>query len=476
MIPLKDNLRYASFAWVSVAIFALNVLMYIGEATLDTGGQLQTTISSWLPVRDVLSTALVNGDPWLLGRSVAALFLAMFLHGSYGHLFGNMCFFFAFSPALEAKMGHGRFAIFYLVSGVLASLTFVVTDTGGVGHILGASGAIGGVLGAYVIYYPRARVDGLTGTFNFITTLSVFFLAEYVIMQWMSLWAQLGGVEEAAGVAFSAHIGGMTTGMAVAAVMLLKDVGRLRLRDMSFYLVGALAAVLAFVQPLGGVSPWLWYAVASSGVLVIWVSFFQNTFSGWWKRLSTPIVTMFVAYLGGIAFERGVAASKLAPGLLQSFNVYGVCVLIMVATVVIAIAARRLPVITAQPVTMPIPAIKDRLLSEVVADLVIAFFRFIARGLSHGRALLMTVLSYLTKMLGLVLGVGGSVIASGYARITPVSLKARLSSIGSGLRRAAGRLGVWTVKTARRLRLDFALRRFLLTLLAVRNRLVVTSA
>jgi hypothetical protein len=82
MIPLKDNLRYSKFAWVSVTIFALNVLMYIGQMTLDTSGTLQTTISSWLPVRDVLTTAIAEGDPWLIGRSIAAVFLGSATCGS----------------------------------------------------------------------------------------------------------------------------------------------------------------------------------------------------------------------------------------------------------------------------------------------------------------------------------------------------------------------------------------------------------
>ena len=476
MIPLKDNLRYSGFAWVSVIIFALNVLMYVGEATLDTSATLNTTITSWLPVRDVLSTALANGDPWLLGRSVAALFLAMFLHGSFMHLIGNMCFFFAFAPALEAKMGHAKFTLFYLVSGVVASLTFVVTDTGGVGHILGASGAIGGVLGAYVIYYPRARVDGLSGTFNFITTLSVFFLAEYVIMQWLSLWSQLGGAEEAAGVAFSAHIGGMATGMIVAAVMLLHDVGRLRLRDFSFYLVGFAGAALAYYNPIGGVSPWLWSAVVNGGVLGIWIAFFQGPFSGFWKRLGTPIIVLLVGHMVMIAFGRSMAASLLGPGLIQSFNIYGVAVLIMIASVVIAIAARRLPVVVEQTVTMPQPKVEDRLFSEVVADVVVSFFRWIASLLSRAFDLAKTVLAFAGRMAGWGLGVAGSVIASGYRRYTPVSAQARLGAMAGRIANGGRRLAAWSSATVRFLRLDRMVRRMLVTYGAVRNRLVVPSA
>jgi len=459
MIPLKDNLRYSKLAWVSVTIFALNVLMYIGQITLDTSGVMSTTITSWLPVRDVLTTGIATGDPWLIGRSIIAVFLAMFLHGSFSHIFGNMWFFFCFAPALEARMGHGRFAAFYLLSGVMATLTFLATDTSGVGHILGASGAIGGVLGAYVLYYPRARVDGMTPTFNLITTLSVFFLGEYMVMQWLSLWSQLGGVEEAAGVAFSAHIGGMAFGLAVAAFMLLGDVGRLRGRDCVFYL--AALGVMLFAS-LG------WAAAIT---ILIWVFLFQKSVVGWWKRLWTPIVTAMVAAMSLTAGQLLVTAFQRNNGFIQSLNFYGVCMLVMLASVAIAIAARRLPVVKQLPVTVPKPRTEDRMLSEVAADLVVGFFQLVSARLVAARDFIVAGSGYAWKWLR----VGGATVASGYRLYAPARVQSVLGGLAKFVLRLVVGFFVLMLRLARFVRLDVLGKRLFFGYDRLRNRLSVTS-
>lgn len=459
MIPLKDNLRYSKFAWVSVTIFALNVLMYIGQMTLDSSGVMNTTITSWLPVRDVLTTGIATGDPWLIGRSIVAVFLAMFLHGSFSHIFGNMWFFFAFAPALEARMGHGRFAVFYLLSGVMATLTFLATDTSGVGHILGASGAIGGVLGAYVLYFPRARVDGLTGTFNIISTLSLFFLGEYMVMQWLSVWSQMGGAEEAAGVAFSAHIGGMAFGMLVAALMTVYDVGRFRLRDKVFYLVVLAAVGVAAMRPANiGTLPAL--AATFAVVVAVWVFFFQKEVVGWWKRLWTPIVTMMVAYLSVTAVQLMFVAFQRNNGLIQSLTFYGVAMVVMVVSIIIAIAARRLPVVVKSAVTVPVPKTEDRLLSEVCADLLVGFFRLLSKKAVEVRGLIALACRYV----GGWLRQGWAMVAAVYVRVTPTGLQTKLARLAAGI----AALSSWMVSNRLSRRLFHSYDR-------LRNRLTVTG-
>jgi hypothetical protein len=211
-------------------------------------------------------------------------------------------------------------------------------------------------------------------------------------------------------------------------------------------------------------------------VLGIWVAFYQRPFNGFWKRLGAPFMVMGVAYMGGIAVERSLAASKLGPGLLQSFNIYGVAVLIMIASALVAIAARRLPVVVEQKVTLPQPKVEDRLFSEVVADVVLSFFRWIASLLSRAFDLGKIVLAFAGRMAGLVLGVVGSVIASGYRRYTPVSTQARLAAMAGRIANGGRRLAAWSSATVRFLRLDKLLRRLLSTYGAVRNRLVVPSA
>ncbi len=458
MIPLKDNLRYSKFAWVSVTIFALNVLMYIGQITLDSSGVMNTTITSWLPVRDVLTTGIATGDPWLIGRSISAVFLGMFLHGSFSHIFGNMWFFFAFAPALEARMGW-RFASFYLLSGVMATLTFLATDTSGVGHILGASGAIGGVLGGYVLYFPRARVDGLTGTFNIISTLSLFFLGEYMLMQWLSVWSQLGGAEEAAGVAFSAHIGGMAFGMLVAALMTVYDVGRFRLRDKAFYLVVLAAVVVAAMRPFN-VGTLTALAATFAVVISVWVFFFQKEVGGWWKRLWTPIVTMMVAYLSVTAVQLLTSAFQRNNGFVQSLTFYGVAMVVMVASIIIAIAARRLPVVVKSAVTVPVPKTEDRLLSEVCADLLVGFFRMLSGKAVEGRTLVAVACLYI----GGWLRQGWAIVAAVYVRVTPAWLQSGLARLAAGM----AALSSWTVSNRLARRLFHSYDR-------LRNRLTVTG-
>lgn len=472
MIPIKDNLRFTSIAWVSVTIFALNVLMFIGEMTLDNIGIKDTVLTGWLPVRDVLANGVANGDPWLMLRSIAAVFLGMFLHNDWGHIFGNMFFFFAFAPALEARMGHGKFLIFYLVSGVMATAAFLATDTVGVAHILGASGAIGGVLGAYVIYFPRARVDGLTPTFNFVSTLSVFFLAEYMIMQWLSLSIEMG-TGQAAGVAFSAHIGGMMFGMVVAALMLVGDVGRARLKHLLFYGLALLAVTGAIVQPaVVGLPFWMWHVSAIALVAFVWLAFYQASFSGWWKKLGTPLTVLVVAYMFVLAVGRGVEFFQLNMGILQAMNAYAVCLLLMLAAIAIAIACRRLPVVKASPVTVPVPKEEDRLLSEVALDCIVGAFRFIGAQVAAGIALVKTVSRIAVQWIGPHISQAGSATAAGYDRYAPAWLKSTVRFIVLAGLFVAGMV----MAVVRFLRLDRLARRLCATYIGLRGRLAVAAS
>jgi membrane associated rhomboid family serine protease len=394
MIPLKDNLRYVSFAWVSVVFFAINTLVYIGQTTLDSTGTLQSLMSHWLPVREVMKEALTTGDPVLIGKCVVALFGSMFMHGSFGHFIGNMCFFFCFAPALEARMGHARFAVFYLLAGLAAAGAFLVTDVSGTGHIVGASGAIGGVLGAYVIYFPRARIDGLGPTFNVITTLGAFILAEYMLMQWVAIFFQTAAsAGQSAGVAFWAHIGGMVFGMVVAAVMAVHDVGRLKRKDLAFYVASAaVAAVSAFYLPRAGGMP-LWAALACGGAMVsaIYGWMFGKPFKAFWTWLGTPLTTMVVLSLTVLAADRSIAAWNDGQGVFQILNIGAVSISLMVATIIAAIAARRLPVVVKLKVTVPVPKPEDRLLSETVVDLVVGFCRFVVTSTSRGITALVAI-------------------------------------------------------------------------------------
>ena len=142
------------------------------------------------------------------------LITCMFLHGGIMHLLGNMWFLWVFGDNVEDAMGPSRFILFYLLSGLVASAAQIATDTNSIIPMVGASGAIGGVMGAYALLYPRARVRTLVFLGFFITTLSVpafFILAWWFVVQLVSGLPTLG--RQGGGVAFWAHIGGFLAGI-----------------------------------------------------------------------------------------------------------------------------------------------------------------------------------------------------------------------------------------------------------------------
>ena len=135
---------------------------------------------------------------------------SMFLHGSWMHLIGNMWFLWVFGNNIEDSMGHGRFVVFYLLTGVLASLTHIALSPTAALPTVGASGAISGVMGAYIVLYPQVRVDTLI--FWWIVPVRAWFMLGYwFLIQLVSGTATLG--MQGGGVAFWAHVGGFVVGL-----------------------------------------------------------------------------------------------------------------------------------------------------------------------------------------------------------------------------------------------------------------------
>ena len=146
--------------------------------------------------------------------NVITLISSMFMHGGWLHLIGNMWFLWVFGDNVEDAMGAFRFTLFYLLSGLVASAAQIATDTSSVSPMVGASGAIGGVMGAYALLYPRARVRTLVFLGFFITTVSVpavFILGWWFVVQLASGLPSLS--HHGGGVAFWAHIGGFVAGI-----------------------------------------------------------------------------------------------------------------------------------------------------------------------------------------------------------------------------------------------------------------------
>ncbi len=236
LLPLHDHNPVDQRPVVTFALIGLNVLAWLGlqgagfdplfvESICRYGlvsADLLGSIDGGFRIR--VSDTLVcqfDGSPDLY-----TLVTSMFMHGSWIHLIGNMWFLWIFGDNVENALGRVKFIAFYLVCGLIASATQITTDPGSVVPMVGASGAIGGVMGAYIVLHPRARVKALLFLVVFITVIevpAVVILGIWFITQLVAGLPQLGSVSQG-GTAFWAHIGGFVAGMAL--VFLLRPKGQ----------------------------------------------------------------------------------------------------------------------------------------------------------------------------------------------------------------------------------------------------------
>lgn len=210
MIPLRDSTRSKSFPIVNVILIIINILIFLKETTL-TSRQLNYLAYTYGVVPAKVQTELTAGVPI---TSIAVPFItAMFLHGGWLHILGNMLYLWIFGDNVEDRMGHLPYLFFYLLAGIAGSIAHILANPGSQVPIIGASGAIAGVLGAYFVSYPRSRILTLLPLPFFITLVEVpafFFLPFWFILQ------LLNGISTnlaANPVAWWAHIGGFLAGM-----------------------------------------------------------------------------------------------------------------------------------------------------------------------------------------------------------------------------------------------------------------------
>jgi membrane associated rhomboid family serine protease len=212
MIPLRDDNPSATTPFVNYSIIALCVIVFLWQLTLpEAAGQAAVYSLGLVPA--VLFGLAQLPDPWVVAP--ATVFTSMFLHGGLLHLGGNMLYLWIFGDNIEDSMGHGLYAFFYLLCGVAAALTQALPDPSSTVPMIGASGAISGVLGAYLLLYPRARVLVAVPLFIILYTLrlpAVIVLGMWFVMQLLSTL----GASGAGGVAFHAHVGGFIAGLAFA--------------------------------------------------------------------------------------------------------------------------------------------------------------------------------------------------------------------------------------------------------------------
>jgi membrane associated rhomboid family serine protease len=208
LFPVSDDnpLRTVSFQYVTVTLIALNVAVFLWEISL--GSALDRAIFAYGAIPAVLfgEARLPPGVAEV--PSWATLFTSMFLHGGWMHLLGNMLFLWIFGDNVEDSMGHVRYLLFYLLCGLIAALVHALSDPGSEIPVVGASGAISGVLGAYLILHPRARLLVLAMSVIPLRLPAFIVLGLWIVLQ----FAGLGGASD---IAFLAHIGGFIAGAAL---------------------------------------------------------------------------------------------------------------------------------------------------------------------------------------------------------------------------------------------------------------------
>jgi membrane associated rhomboid family serine protease len=207
MIPIRDENPTRRPAVVTVLLIAVNVVVFLYELFQPESFQRQIVFSyGAVP-------ALLTHDFLLLPALPAhwlTVFTSMFLHGGLGHLGGNMLYLWIFGNNIEEYLGHFRFLLFYLLCGVAAVFVQTITGPDSTVPMIGASGAISGVLGAYLLLYPRAKVVVLVFIIFFIRFIRIS--AAIVLVLWFVM--QISGILGADnGIAFFAHIGGFIAGL-----------------------------------------------------------------------------------------------------------------------------------------------------------------------------------------------------------------------------------------------------------------------
>ena len=232
MFPLRDDNPTIRTPVVTYALIAANVIVWVMVQGMGADPQLAASICNHALIPGEFLHTLPAGSPVPMGPGIACVvsdqatwykpISSMFMHGSWMHLIGNMWFLHIFGNNVEDSQGRGRFLLFYLLCGLAAGLTQTFLDPRGNIPMVGASGAIGGVMGAYIVLYPRVQIHMFVFLFIFITRIVVpafFMLGYWFVLQLLSGWMSAG--REGGGTAFAAHAGGFLAG--VILIFLFKD-------------------------------------------------------------------------------------------------------------------------------------------------------------------------------------------------------------------------------------------------------------
>jgi len=226
MFPYHDDNQTQRPPYITVALIGINVMVWLFVQGGGAGQALAASVCNFGLIPGELTGSVPPGAAFPMGDGLACLtdpgpavshvITSMFLHGSWMHLLGNMWFLWLFGNNIEDSMTHGRFIAFYLLSGIAAALFQVGADRASIVPMVGASGAISGVMGAYLVLYPRVRVFTLVPLGFIITRMALpawAMLLYWAFLQVASGVTTIGAESGQGGVAFWAHIGGFVAGV-----------------------------------------------------------------------------------------------------------------------------------------------------------------------------------------------------------------------------------------------------------------------
>ena len=216
MIPLKDNIPTRTFPIITLGLVFVNIIIFAWQHIMlnPPAGAMMFTYFGLVP-KEFMTSFISRHD--LLPYNIMTIFTSMFLHGGFLHIIGNMLYLFIFGNNIEDRLGHPGFLVFYIASGICAALFQLFYDPSSEVPMIGASGAVSGVLGAYLVCYPYARIKTLLIIIVFIKVVdipAILLLTAWFFMQF--LYANVDGI------AWYAHIGGFIFGLVFAILFLAR--------------------------------------------------------------------------------------------------------------------------------------------------------------------------------------------------------------------------------------------------------------
>lgn len=221
MIPLHDDNPTERTPIVTIAFIATCVLVFFYQASLSAGSG-ETFVFQYGAIPALVFGEAESPEMGIAIPAYATLITSMFLHGGWMHLIGNMLYLWVFGNNIEDVMGHAKYIGFYVACGILAALSHALTDPSSAIPMVGASGAISGVLGAYLLLFPRARVLVMMPYVGTTRVAAGFVLGMWFVMQLLSGGMSIGS--SGGGIAFFAHIGGFLAGMVLIGLFKRPDV------------------------------------------------------------------------------------------------------------------------------------------------------------------------------------------------------------------------------------------------------------